>query len=613
MSFASPVHSDSAIYKGSPFNTNLNASPGVLVLGGAISAPAGTIAAGQALGLDASGNIVTGAGATADTGEILSGELSPPIGVINSLASFATTTPGFLVGDALGISAGLFGGAGASATVASVLSPLGGVSASFPVSSSPAPGAGGSTFLNNVVYTTQTTAGGGSGATLRIFTTFAGQVDSVTIETAGDGYTFGESVVCQFDGTGATTFTVTASVVNTTLASVTITAGGTLYSLGESLVISTVLGASATATVTALESDKGGGGYTTGVYPLIQGSGSGGTATITVVDAVGAVRAVSLTTGGKDYTSGDAAIQHPGVGATAFFNVLSVSGGGGETYTDADAIAALTTSTATYSVAQSMTAGLLASSVNVTTDDLTVTLGSIHVVDGDVVVQSGALVSQPEDIASSFTQYTATWQEDAGSPGNYLLKREAVAAPTAGRVQIVQPFTGGAAAVPVSGVPRGALTPLQDINNGAGRKILFWSTDPWQIQIVSYGNKYRVSMSGELQIGVGGIAQDSTNAIMWNSTLPYYFGDASSSQLINTGSAGARPYGPRTNIFLPMTLRLATPAATGEIYVPIQTEVHSQAAGGTMGDNYFMRFSKELFEGDRLLFDGVEYWTANVP
>ena len=612
MSFAPPVHSDSAIYKGSPFNTNLNASPGVLVLGGAVTAPAGTIASGQALGLDASGNIVTGAGATADTGEILTGELSPPIGVIKTLASFATTTPGFLVGDALSIGTGLYGGAGGAATVASVLSPLGDVSASFPVSSSPAPGAGGDTFLNDNVYTTQTTAGGGSGATLRIFTTFAGQIDSVTIETAGDGYTFGESVVCQFDGTGATTFTVTASVVNTTLASVTITAGGTLYSVGESLVLSAVLGASATATVATLEIDKAGDGYTVGVYPLVQGSGSGGTATITVVDGVGAVRAVSLTTGGKDYTTGDAAIQHPGVGATAQFNVLSVTGGGGA-YTDADAIAALTTSTAAYTAAQTMTAGLLASSVNVTTDDLTVTLGSITVEDGDVIVQSGALVSQPEAIASSFTQYTATWQEDAASPGDYHLKREAVAAPTAGRVQIVQPFTGGAAAVPVSGVPRGALTPLQDINNGAGRRLLFWSADPWQIQIVSYGNKYRVSMSGELQIGVGGIAQDSTNAIMWNSTLPYYFGDATTSQLIMTGSAGARTYGPRTNIFLPMTLRLATPAASGEVYVPIQTEVHSQTAGGGLGDNYFMRFSKELFDGDRLLFDGVEYWTANVP
>ena len=60
MSFAPPVHSDSAIYKGSPFNTNLNASPGVLVLGGAVTAPAGTIAADKALGIDADGKIVTG-------------------------------------------------------------------------------------------------------------------------------------------------------------------------------------------------------------------------------------------------------------------------------------------------------------------------------------------------------------------------------------------------------------------------------------------------------------------------------------------------------------------------------------------------------------------------
>ena len=553
-------------------------------------------------------------GATAATGVILSGELSPPVGVINTLSTFATSAPSFVVGDALSFGTGSYGGAGGAGTVATVADELGEVTAAWPVTSTPTPGAGGDTFLNNIVYPTQTTAGGASGATFRVFTTTPGSIDSVTIETGGTGYIDGVSIVCEFAaGTLGSTFTVTSDVIYNTLQSVTITAGGTLYSQGETIAITDVLGSAATATVAALESDKGGDGYTVGVYPLVQGSGSGGTATISVVDASGAVRAVTLTTGGKDYTTGDAAIQHPGVGATAFFNVLSVSGGGGATYTDADAIAALTTSTDSYTVAQTMTAGLLASSVNVTTDDLTVTLGSVTVMDGNVIVQSGAFISSPEDIASSVTQFTATWQENPGAPGEYHLKREAVAAPTAGRVQIVQPFTGGAAAVPVSGVDRPALTPLQDINNGAGRKILFWSTDPWQIQIVSYGNKYRVSMSGELQIGVGGIAQDSENAIMWNSTLPYYFGDASSSQLINTGSAGARPYGPRTNIFLPMTLRLATPAASGEIYVPLQTEVHSQTAGGGLGDNYFMRFSKELFEGDRILFDGVEYWTANVP
>ena len=58
MSYAPPVHSDSALYTGSPFNTNLNASPGVLVLGGKASAPAGTLA--KSLGMDADGTLVEG-------------------------------------------------------------------------------------------------------------------------------------------------------------------------------------------------------------------------------------------------------------------------------------------------------------------------------------------------------------------------------------------------------------------------------------------------------------------------------------------------------------------------------------------------------------------------
>jgi len=72
-------------------------------------------------------------------------------------------------------------------------------------------------------------------------------------------------------------------------------------------------------------------------------------------------------------------------------------------------------------------------------------------------------------------------------------------------------------------------------------------------------------MSGELEIGEGGIKQDSYDAIMWNSTLSFYFGEVTKAQLIMTGSVGTRTYGPRTTISIPITLRLSNNRAiTGQ-------------------------------------------------
>jgi hypothetical protein len=56
-----------------------------------------------------------------------------------------------------------------------------------------------------------------------------------------------------------------------------------------------------------------------------------------------------------------------------------------------------------------------------------------------------------------------------------------------------------------------------------------------------------------------------------------------------------------------MTVRKAS-----GVYENIQVEVHNQVAGTGGPNNYFMRFNQTLSLGDRVLFDGVEYWTAST-
>lgn len=176
-------------------------------------------------------------------------------------------------------------------------------------------------------------------------------------------------------------------------------------------------------------------------------------------------------------------------------------------------------------------------------------------------------------------------------------------------IELKQPFVGSGAPVPVGGTNRGVIADTHNISSATiTGTYKYYSADKFQVMIISYGTKFKVVFSGELLIGDTYTANDSVKAIQWDTELAYYFGDPTATQLINTGSAGSRPYGPRTDVFLPMTRRIAS-SSTYEI---IAVEIHNQRAGGGTSNNYFMRFNTDLAIGDRLLFDGVEYWTEST-
>jgi hypothetical protein len=116
-------------------------------------------------------------------------------------------------------------------------------------------------------------------------------------------------------------------------------------------------------------------------------------------------------------------------------------------------------------------------------------------------------------------------------------------------------------------------------------------------------------MSGEITVGVA-TAANAYSSIMWNVQLSYYFGDATSTQLINSGAAGSRTYGPRSGIFQTMVIRKASPVPGTDQHRTILAEIHDQVAGGGSTNDYYMRFASALELGDRLLFDGINYWTS---
>jgi hypothetical protein len=126
--------------------------------------------------------------------------------------------------------------------------------------------------------------------------------------------------------------------------------------------------------------------------------------------------------------------------------------------------------------------------------------------------------------------------------------------------------------------------------------------------LVGGGVKYNVIMSGELTVGEATQAE-SFGAIMWNEQLYYYFGDDA---LINSGSAGARTYGPRSGVFQTMTVRKNSIAPGEPRYQTILADIHSQSSAGGSTGNYFMRFMSDLEVGDRILFDGINYWTSPI-
>lgn len=416
--------------------------------------------------------------------------------------------------------------------------------------------------------------------------------------------------------------------------------------------------------------------------------------------------------------------------------VLPTSGGGGS-YTDAQAITALTNSTSPYIVNQTMNGNLsVDDDLSVTTGNLYVDAGDITVSVGDLELQTGNLLNIPSATVEADAQFTATWT--ANVDGSYTLKRHTLATPTTepyllldstirqevlsqtffnnieglevrNKVELVdtnnpggfakieldhvaptdnvnipihhfsivksgeatgvpqmalssdilmirdgdvlvddvlhtpvetrgkppnkflgynttsgeisyinnsidlqQPFVGSGDPVPVGGTNRATIANTENISSAITTGTYkYYAADKFQVMIISYGTKFKVVFSGELLIGDTYPANDIPKAMQWDTDLAYYFGDATSTQQINAGSAGARPYGPRTSVFLPMTRRIGTGASAGN-YEVILVEVHNQSAGGGTNNNYFMRFNTDLEIGDRLLFDGVEYWTEST-
>jgi hypothetical protein len=167
-----------------------------------------------------------------------------------------------------------------------------------------------------------------------------------------------------------------------------------------------------------------------------------------------------------------------------------------------------------------------------------------------------------------------------------------------------QPFVGGAAAVLVGGTTRSAYSSGSALRSGSNWN--FYTAKPLQISILNFGGVYKVSLRGELEVRVG-IPAHNFNSLQWEDIL-HYFGDATSSSLINTigTSSLLRPYGPESQIWMPVTRRLTS---TGN-YDAINGEVHTLEAGTHESKTYFMRFSQSLNPDDRVVLDSVFYWAV---
>jgi len=169
-----------------------------------------------------------------------------------------------------------------------------------------------------------------------------------------------------------------------------------------------------------------------------------------------------------------------------------------------------------------------------------------------------------------------------------------------------QPFVGGAASVSVNGEDRSAYYSESVLRSGSNWN--FYTAKPLQISILNFGGVYKISLRGEISVQVG-IPANNYNSLMWADIL-HYFGDATTSSLINTigTSPLLRPYGPESQIWMPVTRRLNS---TGN-YDAINGEVHSLEAGTDYNKTYFMRFSQSLNQYDRVVLDSVFYWAQPV-
>ena len=325
MSYAPPVHSDSALYTGSPFNTNLNASPGVLVLGGdiSVSVPTGLIEPGATLGLDANNRLIKGSEVS---GAITGGAVGPG-GVIATVDTFATVTNGWKVGDTGNFGNGSFNGSGATFTVSGVSAGLVAVSNISPAN---LPG-----FQINTNYTLP-----GGGATVTLLMSSATVITDMVIVSPGVGYVTGLILTITEPNSGATA-TFTPSEVTTNVTAVTVTNGGLLYSVTDPLTLTyietpggspTLPSPSGTATVATLAlGDETGQGYSVATYDLLDsgGNGSGAKLVVSLVDNAGGIRSSVLLADGENYTASTTVDVGSGFASVAKFNITTVSGGGG--------------------------------------------------------------------------------------------------------------------------------------------------------------------------------------------------------------------------------------------------------------------------------------------
>ena len=169
-----------------------------------------------------------------------------------------------------------------------------------------------------------------------------------------------------------------------------------------------------------------------------------------------------------------------------------------------------------------------------------------------------------------------------------------------------QPFVGGAAAVLVGGAARSAYSSESVLRSGSNWN--FYTAKPLQISILNFGGVYKVSLRGELSVQVG-IPANNYNSLMWADIL-HYFGDATTSSLINTigTSPLLRPYGPESQIWMPVTRR----RVSSSNYDAINAELHNLEEGTDYNKTYFMRFSESLNRYDRVIFDSVFYWAQPV-
>ena len=170
-----------------------------------------------------------------------------------------------------------------------------------------------------------------------------GEIDSVTVSSAGAGYTSAPAVQILGDGTGAT---ATASIDSGAVSGITITNAGSGYSFADvrltgggfttAATADAVLGSTETASLqTSVESTAVGGAidniiitavgnnYTSGDATVsITGDGSGAAASI-VVNSNGNITGISVTTPGSGYTKAEVVIsQTTGVGSGATFRVI---------------------------------------------------------------------------------------------------------------------------------------------------------------------------------------------------------------------------------------------------------------------------------------------------